>query len=441
MNTFLLLLAVVLVGTALSNPDKEIEEILERDLERLLLKRLLQSTDKVDESTIEKKGADDDKDYILVCKQNPIELGIVLDTSSSIYQRDFDKGIKFLQDFLKQFDIGDGKDQVRVALITFAKGIYKDNAFNLDDHHTKADLIEAVGNIKHKKGLYTGTQDGINYMAKNQLSKSQCRDYAERISIVITDGNSQEWRKTIKAAQDARDDGILMFVVGVGRVKESELLAIAGDKERIFKASSYEELKNIKDELARKTCVKHDKPTPPPKTACGEVAPADVYFAFSPIELGRFTGFAKSMVTYTASHEELSEGFRFGVVSGSCPDDEGFDLDDYQDPAGIAERMNAYNEGHMSKLITKLATSGYSKASGGRDSARDIAVLIAGTGKQALTTLKDDVAKLIEKKVEVYVYYPSPKYTLQIDGATTLNGKTSNEVALDLISHMCPESK
>lgn len=59
-----------------------------------------------------------------VCTQEPIELGIVLDSSSSIPRKDFRIAKKFLQDFLKQFDIGTGENEVRVSIITYGKGIY-----------------------------------------------------------------------------------------------------------------------------------------------------------------------------------------------------------------------------------------------------------------------------------------------------------------------------
>ncbi|BFZ19084.1 hypothetical protein BsWGS_22123 [Bradybaena similaris] len=59
-----------------------------------------------------------------VCKQAPIDLGIVLDSSSSIYILDFKKAIKFLQDFLDRFDVGSGAEGVRVSIITYGKGIY-----------------------------------------------------------------------------------------------------------------------------------------------------------------------------------------------------------------------------------------------------------------------------------------------------------------------------
>ncbi|KAK6968143.1 matrilin, partial [Biomphalaria glabrata] len=57
------------------------------------------------------------------CRQEPLELGIVLDSSRSIRKTDFNICIDFLKDYLEEFDIS--KDNVRVAIILYGDGLYK----------------------------------------------------------------------------------------------------------------------------------------------------------------------------------------------------------------------------------------------------------------------------------------------------------------------------
>lgn len=380
--------------------------------------------------------ADDDL-YVLECQQEPIEFGIVLDSSSSISHKDFKKGIEFLQNFLSQYEIG--PEDVRVSIITFGYGIYEKDAFNLTTYNTKEEVIDAIGNITHEAGLYTDTGLGIQYMTQHQLSPLVTRKEADKIGIVITDGNSQKRTQTKTMARIAREAGILMFAIGVGRVTGQELINIAGDEDRVFKVKNYDSLDNIKTTLARKTCIKKLRPTttPLPQTACGVDEPGDIYFAFSPAELGSAgTSWVTSFIDSTVGNEEIKEGFRFGVVSGNCPDDEGFDLDDYKTAEGIKERVNQYKEGKMSKLVEKLTTDGYSEAKGGRVDARDIAVLVATGGKRAKAQLKKEATRLIELGVQVFIADPT-NTGIQIEDAITLEGRGARVASTEFVGQLC----
>ena len=48
-----------------------------------------------------------------MCSQEPIELALVIDSSVSIPKKDFERGQKFLSEFLSEYDIGPGRKQVR----------------------------------------------------------------------------------------------------------------------------------------------------------------------------------------------------------------------------------------------------------------------------------------------------------------------------------------
>ncbi|XP_012942797.1 collagen alpha-1(XXI) chain [Aplysia californica] len=394
----------------------------------------------INASVVKRETIHDKGTHLLVCEQEPIELGIVLDSSSSIAHSDFRKGIEFLQDFVDQYEIGDGPNDVRVSIITFGKGIYPQDAFNLTTYQNKEEVEEALGEIPHRAGLYTSTGEGIEYMSKYQLSKTVTRPGADRIGIVITDGNSQEWRRTRDAAQEARDDGIIMFAVGIGRVRDQELENIAGNLSRVVKVKNYGQLHDIKASLARQTCIKKEKPTttPPPQTAtCGEENPADIYFAFSPAELGlAATSWTSSFVSITAKQDALEDGFRFGVVSGSCPDDEGFDLDDYSSAEAIEERMTGYLMPRMSALVQRLTSTGYTATSGGRADARDVAVLVANGGKRN-KGLAAEVERLVAAGVEVFIADPIGS-GVNIDGAITLTGRSAKEASANLVNYLCP---
>ncbi|XP_005107449.1 collagen alpha-5(VI) chain [Aplysia californica] len=386
-------------------------------------------------------------EQVIECQQEPMELGIVLDSSSSISYADFQKSITFLQNFVSQYEIGDGPNDVRVSIITFGKGIYPRDSFDLTTYKNKEEVIKALGKVPHRVGLYTSTGEAIEYMSETQLSKAVSRPHADRVSIVLTDGNSQVWRKTRDAAQAARDSGIIMFAVGVGAVRREELLRIAGNESRVVKVDSYDQLEEIKTDLAQQTCVKKEKQTtvtttttttPLPLTErCGKENPADIYFVFSPADLGLdATAWTTSLISTTVRQKEMENGFRFGVVSGSCPDDEGFDLNDYSTVEGIDTRLTNMVQPRMTTLIKRLSTSGYSKASGGRSNARDVAVLVANDGKKN-KGLEAEVRHLMLMGVQVFIADPTNS-GIRIDGATTLTGRSAKSASADLITRLCP---
>lgn len=60
----------------------------------------------------------------------PLDIGIVLDSSASIKLANFEKTKTFLKNFLQQFHIGSGPNDVRVALDLYGKGVYEDVSSN-----------------------------------------------------------------------------------------------------------------------------------------------------------------------------------------------------------------------------------------------------------------------------------------------------------------------
>jgi len=376
-----------------------------------------------------------------VCKDSPIELGIVLDSTSSIGSREiYQKGLEFLQHFLSKFDIGREENQVRVSLIPFGDGIYKEGSFNLTTYQTKQEVIDAVRDQFWFTGLWTKTGEGIKYMATHQLDKAHTRENVARVGVVLTDGDSHDKNLTKVNSAAARKDGIIMIAIGVGRlIKEEELINIAGDPELVFRVNNYDELDNIKAQLINTTCtevVQH--PCPPAEDCCKNGK--DLYFAFNRAELGvEGVSWAKDLISRTVENKEL-KGFRFGVQS--CPADEDFDLDDHWTPTEIKARVNAYNTNHMTRLVDKLIKGCcgglYSEVSGGRPEAPDVAVLVTGAndGKTA-GSLEKDVARLIGKGVEVFIADPKDS-GITIEGAITLRGKTAEQVSFDLATLLCP---
>ncbi|KAH9515010.1 hypothetical protein Btru_021658 [Bulinus truncatus] len=351
-----------------------------------------------------------------------LELGIVLTLPHG--RSDFQTGLRFLQDYLRQFDIG--PNDVRVSIIPYGRGVYTRNAFNLTKYSNKEDVINAVGRIYYSNGDYTDTGKGIQYMHTAQLIPGVVRPGVTRIGLVITDGDSQEPIKTAQQAKAARDKGITMFALGVGdRIKDQELYNIAGDESRVARVENYKQLNKIINKLAKMTCVKQEKTTtPPPSTACGVLNPADVYFVFSQADLGlRDTVWATGFIAQTISSKEMEEGFQYGVISGSCPDDTGFALNEYRSVTDIRERLKSYQTSKLTPLAKKLLKDGFTSAKGGRTDAQKVAVFVV-SGNKSLSTIGQQISELTAQAVKVFI--ADPTYSnVKFSGATTLQGDYS----------------
>ncbi|KAH9525434.1 Matrilin-4 [Bulinus truncatus] len=190
-----------------------------------------------------------------VCKEAEIELAIVLDASSSIRPKDFKSSLRFLQDYLRQFDVG-AERHMRVALVTFAKEAHPENGFNLTTYENEEEMIAAIGRIRYLKERYTNTGHALQYMRQVILPRDSTRPTANRVALVITDGNSQKPKRTAAEAKAARDDGIALFVIGIGKkIRERELLDIGGDPTRVARLETFHQLHAFIKTLAVMTCI------------------------------------------------------------------------------------------------------------------------------------------------------------------------------------------
>ena len=83
-------------------------------------------------------------------------------------------------------------------------------------YSTTSDIKKAIGGVQQHRGG-TKTYDAIDKVHYEMFSSSLARSGVPRIAIIITDGESEDTDLTREAAMAARDDGIIMFAVGVGK--------------------------------------------------------------------------------------------------------------------------------------------------------------------------------------------------------------------------------
>ena len=103
----------------------------------------------------------------------------------------------------------------------------------------------------------TYTYDALDGVRTQGLSPGLVRPNVARVAIVMTDGESYYPDKTAEAAKKLKDEGVVVFAVGIGdQVNKDELKSIASEpvENYMFEVGSYELLDEIKEKLAIGAC-------------------------------------------------------------------------------------------------------------------------------------------------------------------------------------------
>ena len=181
------------------------------------------------------------------------DIVFLVDGSSSIGISNFQEMRKFLRSVVTGLDIG--PDKVRIGLAQYSDETYQE--FLLKDHMDKTSLLEAVDTFQYRTG---GTETGkaIDFLQTQYFTEeagSRAGQRVPQIAVVITDGDSTD--DVIGPAQRLRQQGVIVFGIGVGEANLQELESIANrPPERfLYSISNYAALQKLKDSLLKTVCI------------------------------------------------------------------------------------------------------------------------------------------------------------------------------------------
>ncbi|ESP00553.1 hypothetical protein LOTGIDRAFT_112071, partial [Lottia gigantea] len=180
------------------------------------------------------------------------EIFFLVDSSSSIWYRDYTKQSEFVANVVDKFTISPNK--TRVGLAVFSTGYRQ--LIALDQYYDKEDIKTAIKNIPYMTGD-TYTDRALNKMRTEAFHANNVREGVIKIGILLTDGKSRFSDKTIQEAELTRKDGIFLFAVGIGNKTDfKELIAIGSDPKEnfVFQVGSFDVLAQIRQKLAWKAC-------------------------------------------------------------------------------------------------------------------------------------------------------------------------------------------
>lgn len=147
------------------------------------------------------------------------DIVVVLD--SSVKPELYDRMKDYTKDFVNQISVDD--DEYRMGLLRFSSDA--DVQFDLKDYGNKEDIFKAIDNIQYQEGGTTDVAKAFDKVRNDMFKQPKGdRDFARNYILLLT-GNerSDDTNAAWAAAERAEDEGIGIYVVGIGVNDRTEL--------------------------------------------------------------------------------------------------------------------------------------------------------------------------------------------------------------------------
>nr|XP_057911546.1 matrilin-4 [Doryrhamphus excisus] len=187
------------------------------------------------------------------CKTANIDLVLLIDGSKSVRPQNFELVKKFVNQVVDTLDVS--AHGTRVGLVQYSSRVRTE--FHLNMYHTADEIKAAVMKVQYmEKGTMTGL--ALKHMLENSFSEAEgARPSARnipRIGLVFTDGRSQD--DITEYAKKAKEAGITMYAVGVGKAVEDELREIASEpvEKHFYYTTDFSAISTIAENLKLNVC-------------------------------------------------------------------------------------------------------------------------------------------------------------------------------------------
>nr|XP_014343031.1 PREDICTED: collagen alpha-6(VI) chain-like [Latimeria chalumnae] len=203
-------------------------------------------------TTIEEAKRQTDQVSQACRKASIADIVFLVDGSSSVGINNFQEVRSFLYTLVESLDVR--RDQVRIGLAQYNNEPYKE--FLLNEYTTKIDILEEINKFPYRAGgTYTGKAlDFVRREYFTESAGSRAQQNIPQILVVITDGESTDEVHT--PAEELRQNGITVYVVGIGTHGYEELREIANrpSEKFLFNIDNFSVLQDLTTNLLKTMC-------------------------------------------------------------------------------------------------------------------------------------------------------------------------------------------
>ncbi|XP_062342963.1 collagen, type XXVIII, alpha 1a [Osmerus eperlanus] len=224
----------------------------------------------------------------LKCRESPLELVFVIDSSESVGPENFEVVKDFVNALIDRMSVSREASRIGVVLYSHVDVV----VVSLTQLSSQGDVKAAVRKMAY---LGEGTFTGSAIQRANQLFQA-ARPGVRKVALVLTDGQADR-RDAVQpedAAAEAHAAGIEMFVIGVVNKSDpqyaefqAEMNAIASDpdEEHVYLIDDFMTLPTLESKLLSRICEHDDGtlfipnsfPPPAPVVTLAPVSPPEVY--------------------------------------------------------------------------------------------------------------------------------------------------------------------
>ncbi|XP_037644766.1 collagen, type XXVIII, alpha 2a [Sebastes umbrosus] len=192
------------------------------------------------------------------CKERPMELVFVIDSSESVGPENFEIIKDFVTRLVDRTTVG--RNATRIGLVLYSLDVHLE--FNLARYISKQDVKQAIRKIPYMgEGTYTGTA----IRKATQEAFFSARPGVRKVAIVITDGQTDK-RESVKldiAVREAHAANIEMYALGIVNssdptqaefLRELNLIASDPDSEHMYLIDDFNTLPALESQLVSQFC-------------------------------------------------------------------------------------------------------------------------------------------------------------------------------------------
>ncbi|XP_078315734.1 collagen alpha-6(VI) chain-like isoform X2 [Crassostrea virginica] len=356
------------------------------------------------------------------CGEKPADIVFVLDASGSEGVENFKKELNFTAEFMKGFQIG--RQHVQFGLVTFSS--YGRSEFYFNTYHDLQSILHKLDTI-HYTGGSTHTESGLSSAKFQFYSHHGARPNAQKIAIVLTDGQSYSTSRTIQKANELKDMGIKVISLGIGSsVSQAELMGIATDPQHVFNVTNFDTLNSIQYEIKTAACAIPNPPVIDPECGGGL---SDIVFLLDSSGSETKLNFQKMLnfvQDFTRQFDIGPKNAQIGVATFSSDVHERIKLDQYSDKTALLAAISGipYDAGatYTDEALQYARTYAFQSSHGGRPNAsRIVIVMTDGQSMNAANTLQEATALKSQPNMKV----------IAIGIGSGVNTKELNNIASD----------